>query len=101
MIEEGDKGDSFYFVENGKAEALRKGAGKSAKKVKEYFKGDYFGEIALLRNVKRQASIRALSDLYLMSVDKGSFERLLGPLDEIMQRNMNKYHEINKKLGTE
>ena len=61
------------------------------KKVFEYKEGDYFGEIALVKNTVRQASIKAVSDCRVVSIDRDAFKRLLGPMEDILQRNMDKY----------
>ena len=45
IIREGDDGDMFYLVEEGTLFAEKEGVGR----VKDYTKGDYFGEIALLK----------------------------------------------------
>jgi hypothetical protein len=38
----------------------------------------------------------AKTKLKVVSLDRSSFKRLLGPLDEIMKRNMNSYLNIVK-----
>ena len=54
IIKEGDDSADLYFVYAGKASAY-----KGSNEVKKYKKGDYFGELALLRNSKRAASVIA------------------------------------------
>ena len=56
-----------------------------------YKSGEYFGELALLKNEPRAASIIATTQLKVAMIDRNSFKRLLGPLDEILQRNMDYY----------
>jgi cAMP-dependent protein kinase regulator len=59
--------------------------------VRQYKAGDFFGELALLKNAPRAASIFAKSELKLASIDRDSFKRLLGPLDNILKRNISSY----------
>lgn len=65
-----------------------------------YKTGDYFGERALMINEPRAANIIAKTHSKLVSLDRHSFKRLMGPLDEIMRRNMQlyeAYHPIEEK----
>ena len=61
VIEEGMPGDRFYLIESGTAEVTARGA-----VVHSYGPGGSFGEIALLRDVPRQATVRAVEDLTLL-----------------------------------
>jgi cAMP-dependent protein kinase regulator len=57
----------------------------------QYKVGDYFGELALLKNEPRAASVFAKTQLKVATIDRDSFKRLLGPLEEILLRNMQAY----------
>ena len=72
--------------------------GEEAKKVKEYGSGDYFGELALLSNEPRAASIIAKTDCKLLSLDRLAFKRLLGPIEKILKRNSEIYAIYNKQF---
>lgn len=54
MVKQGDEGNKFYMVGDGNLIAEKEG-----KTVYEFKEGDYFGEIALVRNTPRQASVRS------------------------------------------
>jgi len=56
-----------------------------------YSPGKYFGERALLTNDLRAASIIATAEVHCLSLDRATFQRLLGPLDDILKRNMEEY----------
>ncbi|KAG6285630.1 protein kinase A regulatory subunit [Claviceps aff. purpurea] len=83
IIKEGDLGKSFYLLESGEADAFK---GDPSHKVLHYKKGDYFGELALLNDKPRAASIMASSDVKVASLGKNAFQRLLGPLEGILRR---------------
>jgi len=85
IIKEGDPGDKFYFIEQGTAEVHKSSVpGGSIRTLK---KGDYFGELALLNDAPRAASIIAKSKVKVAFLGKDGFQRLLGPVADIMRRN--------------
>lgn len=85
ICKEGDQGDTFYIIEDGKAVAT-----KGDKQVMEYESGDYFGELALLQGQPRAASIVAKGPTSLLKLDSRSFKRLLN-VSELLARS-NKYN---------
>ena len=66
-------------------------AQKNSKKVYEFTDGDYFGEIALVRNTPRQASVKCLTVTRVVWIDRDSFKRMLGSIEDILKRNEQKY----------
>lgn len=82
----------FYIVEVGTAAATKTfEPGKPAVEVKTYKTGDYFGELALIKGDPRAANVIATSDLRVISLDRNSFKRLLGPIEDILKRNSDSY----------
>jgi cAMP-dependent protein kinase regulator len=94
IIKEGDPGHSFYLLEAGEADAFK---GDQSNKVKHYGKGDFFGELALLNDAPRAASVVASTDVKVATLGKSAFQRLLGPVEGIMRRT--KYDGV--KSGVE
>ncbi|KRX03064.1 Cyclic nucleotide-binding protein [Pseudocohnilembus persalinus] len=95
IIKEGDVGDKFYMVHEGSLAAYKVlKEGEEPQEVLKYHEGDYFGEIALLKDIPRQATVKALEDSSLVYLDKGSFKRLLGPIEDLLQRNSDKYQKF-------
>ncbi len=83
IIREGEAGDAFYLLESGVAEAYKAGVEGT---VKHYERGAYFGELALLDDKPRQASVVAKTEVKLARLDRAGFKRLLGPVEGMMRR---------------
>ena len=93
IIREGELGDIFYILEEGTCNATKTlEPGKPETVIKELKEGDYFGERALLKGEPRYANIIVTSETAkVISLDRLSFNRLLGPILEILKRNIDKY----------
>lgn len=82
IIREGEEGDFFFILESGTCQAL-----KNDKLVYTYkTPGEFFGELALLRKSKRLATVTALTDCVFYRIDREPFDRLLGPLQEQLEK---------------
>lgn len=84
IIKEGDVGAHFYILEAGSAAVYKRG---TAGMLKEYRKGDYFGELALLDDKPRAASVVSETEVKVAMLGKDGFQRLLGPVEGIMRRD--------------
>ena len=68
VFEEGEAGDRFFAIAEGRAAVESRGA-----RLRELGAGDFFGEIALLRDVPRTATVRALTALRLVALERPMF----------------------------
>ena len=92
VIREGEWGDIFYIIEQGTAIATKTlNPGLPPETVKEYSVGDFFGELALIRGEPRAANIVATSQLKCATLDRRAFKRMLGPIENILNRDAEKY----------
>jgi ATP-binding cassette subfamily B protein len=80
VVIEGDPGDKFFIVVRGSLAVTRSTVGSPAatpRRLAVLQDGDHFGEIALIRNVPRTATVTTLSDTTLLSLQRGHFTALL------------------------
>jgi CRP-like cAMP-binding protein len=68
VIREGDSGDRFYVIETGMVEVTKNG-----RHIAQLGPGDYVGEIALLRDVPRTASVTATAATVFQTLDRAHF----------------------------
>ena len=76
IISEGDEGDLFYIIVRGRVEILKR-IDDEDKRVKILEDGDFFGEIALLSNVPRTATVRTVEPTLLISLKRARFLELV------------------------
>lgn len=91
IVKQDDPGDKFYIVEEGTLYAL-KNFGSEEKRVMDYKAGDYFGELALLKNQPRAASVVVESETAkVLSMSRVSFNKMLGPLADLLASKVSSY----------
>lgn len=77
IIQEGETSQSLYIIEEGAVEALKiLPESQQSYRLNVMQKGECFGELSLLDQQTRSASIRALQDSKLLMLDKEAFEQL-------------------------
>lgn len=95
IIKQGDIGDDFFIIENGEVIVKQyKDNEKEAIVVNHLKTGDVFGEVALINQRPRAATIIAKGPVKCVKLTKPRFERLLGPCLEILKRNINNYNSL-------
>ena len=100
VIKEGDAGDSFYVVISGKAEATQKGRGGRPVRLGLMNAGSYFGEIALLMDSTRTATVEAKTPLSVLALGRKDFDRLLKDAKGLKERLVTEMQEREKLRAT-
>jgi len=103
IVRQGEVGECMYVISAGKAEVLVK---KGSKQVRIATLGprDFFGEMAVFDREKRSATVRAMSELRVIVIDKKTFEKTIikmpwlafGVLEKMSQRIREHHRELVK-----
>jgi len=93
VVKQGEAGTDFYMILQGQAEVTQRTSAMGEPiQVGVLGPSDYFGEIALLNDRPRAATVTAISTLKCVRLDRNRFERVLGPCQDILKRNLNNYN---------
>ena len=101
LFHQGDQGDAMYVILGGVADVLiDSAAGQIA--VAELKKNGFVGEIAILCDVPRTATIKAREQLATLKISKDMFYRLIAEFPqmaiEIMRELAHRLEDTNEKL---
>lgn len=93
VITQGDDGDNFYLLEEGTLTCTKKMNPSDAKDtfLKEYQPGESFGELALLYNAPRAATIVCKTDATLWSLERNTFNAII---KTAVQKKREKYDDF-------
>ena len=94
VFRQGDLGDSVYVIEQGECDVLKERNG-SEELLATLKAGDYFGEMALLSDQSRNATIRARTAMDALIIPKGDFHKLTHSVPAFGEI----FREIAKKRG--
>ncbi|XP_952221.1 cAMP-dependent protein kinase regulatory subunit, putative [Theileria annulata] len=95
LIKQGDDGDKLYLIESGTVEVTRKNATGQEEFLCNLTAGDYFGELALMYNSPRAATVVAKTEMHLWTLDRTTFNHVVR-MAVIKKRE--KYDSILSKL---
>jgi len=83
IIKEGEDPDedgSFYIIRSGQVKCTKGGV----EVCPHLGRGEFFGELALMSNEKRAATVTAMDETTVLILGRSNFKRLLEPLSEYM-----------------
>lgn len=85
VVREGDEGDAFYVVARGKLEVLV-AVGENERRLAVLADGDFFGEMALVDDAPRSATVRTLFPCLLLVLGRADFQEALAEHEELRAR---------------
>lgn len=86
IIAEGEVGNAMYVIQAGRVEAVT-GSGADERRVAVLEGGDFFGEMALFDKEVRSATVRALGEARVLTVDKRALLKRISE-DPLLAMNM-------------
>ena len=83
IIREQDEGDVCYFLEKGRVEISQ-----NDKRIRVLTEGSFFGELALLNEEPRSATVTCLSDVSCLVISREAFQKLSASMSNVIKRAM-------------
>ena len=77
ICSEGERGDTFFIIESGLVEVSKLLDGETSRILTRQGPGEFFGEIALVHDIPRTATVKAIEDTDLLEISKDDFNRYL------------------------
>ena len=110
IIKQGTEGDCLYVIQEGRVAVYDESTG-SETKVAELGEKEFFGEMGLFEKDVRSATVKALGDAKVLTIDKRNFYstiqkdpslafRLLESMSKRLRRTTKELGELNLRLRT-
>lgn len=100
IMQQGESGDCMYVVQSGQVEVTRHEGGKESR-LAVLGEGDVFGEMALFEHERRSATVRALGDARILTIDRKSFLRSVHEDPSLAFRILQKMSHRIRELDSE
>lgn len=82
IFNQGDAADRFYIITKGQVEILRADRRGFQKPIAALSEGAYFGEIGILGRTRRTATVKALTEVEVLSLDENTFRSMIAASGE-------------------
>jgi NADH:ubiquinone reductase (H+-translocating) len=73
IFRQGDVSDCFYLIESGEVEIIKEGLGAAPERLRLCSAGDTFGEVGILANAPRSATVRSLTAVDVLKFSRQNF----------------------------
>jgi len=74
IVRQGETGDSMYIIQDGQVEVVVERDGRELR-LRTLGKGEFIGEMAVFEREMRSATVRAVGDVRILTVDRRSIMR--------------------------
>jgi signal transduction histidine kinase len=104
LCHEGANENIFYILLDGQVEVTKAMANLQSRVMKRLFAGEFFGEMALIHNLPRAATVTTITPVSVLEIHKEDFTRLLErcvPLSLAMVREVSRRLRENDEMAIE
>ena len=99
LFQQGDQGDSFYILISGSLLSVVEDENNVKRTIGEVMPGECIGEMAILTEDVRSASVYAARDSYLVKYSKANFNKLIERYPQVLMRISNIVIDRLRKMG--
>ena len=97
VFRQGDKADRLYVIGKGQADVIRETPGQDDVVLVRLGEGQFFGEIGILGDTPRTATVRAATDLEVLSIHRSYFTSLYSYLPMLREKVLSAYQERTER----
>jgi len=101
IVRQGEKGDCMYVIQEGQVEVVQI-KGEDIVRLAALDQGDFFGEMAIFEQETRSATVRALGEVRLLTVDRKTFLRRIQEdpslAFRVVQTMSSRINQLNQEL---
>ena len=97
LVKKGEAGDAFFLIQEGEVKVTDISVGGTNFEDASLGEGDYFGERALITSEPRAANVIGVTKGIAMSIDKDTFELVLGNLHDLIAKAQDKRTLVSSK----
>lgn len=97
IFREGDPAKYLYILKSGHVEVFREGNNPHGERIAVLKPGDFFGEMGLIENAQRNASVRTLTEVEAFFLDDDTFRQLASDIPELDATIVDEYLKRKSK----
>jgi hypothetical protein len=98
IVHQGDRGDDFFLIRQGKAVVTIEDAASGSRKVNELGKADFFGDRALLSDEPRSATVTAVDSVEAYTIHRDLFQEARSASIPFINRIL-KVYDVKEPIG--
>ena len=100
IVRQGEMGDRMFVIQSGRVRVTRTVDGREIE-LAELKEGDFFGEMAIIDREVRSATVFAVGEVRLLSIDKNNFLRRIHEDPSLAYRVLQRMSHTIRELNTE